>query len=136
MVLNRVSQSHAEDLIPSPNTFDRTSTPVAESHTFRLVHAQIRWKQGNVGLCGIRSISSGRRGYSTEYVSGVDPYTAFARSGISLGVQGYLVHKEPEISKRSVSVSYLLRNSVRTPGVRFLLIKKVTENARCPFLDY
>ena len=30
----------------------------------------------------------------------------------------------------------LLRTSAKTFGVRFLIIKKVTENARCPFLDY
>ena len=29
-----------------------------------------------------------------------------------------------------------LRTSAKTLGVRFLIIKKVTENARCPFLDY
>ena len=40
-------------------------------------------------------------------------------------VQGYLVHQEPEISKRSVSVSYL-------GGP----IKKLSENARCPFLAF
>ena len=40
-------------------------------------------------------------------------------------LQGYLVHKEPEFSKRSVSVSYL-------GGP----IKKLSENARCPFLTY
>ena len=57
-------------------------------------------------------------------------------SGSLYSVQGYLVHKEPEISKRSVSVSYLLRNSVRTFGVRFLFIKKRSENARCPFLTF
>ena len=39
-------------------------------------------------------------------------------------VQGYLDYKKPEISKRSVSVSYL-------GGP----IKKLSENARCPFLD-
>ena len=43
----------------------------------------------------------------------------------SFQVQGYLVHKEPEISKRSVSASYL-------GGP----IKKLSENARCPFLTY
>ena len=39
-------------------------------------------------------------------------------------LQGNLVHEEPAISKRSVSVSYLSRNSVRTLGVRFLPVKK------------
>jgi hypothetical protein len=40
-------------------------------------------------------------------------------------VQGYLVYKKPEISKRSVSVSYL-------GGP----MKKLSENARCPFVTY
>ena len=40
-------------------------------------------------------------------------------------VQGYLYYKKPEISKRSVSVSYL-------GGP----IKKLSENARCSFLNY
>ena len=42
-----------------------------------------------------------------------------------MGIQGYLDYKKPEISKRSVSVSYL-------GGP----IKKLSENARCPFLNY
>ena len=33
-------------------------------------------------------------------------------------------------------VHELLRTSAKTPGVRFLIIKKVTENARCPFFYY
>ena len=41
------------------------------------------------------------------------------------GLQGYLYYKKPEISKRSVSVSYLGGH-----------IKKLSENARCPFLNY
>ena len=40
-------------------------------------------------------------------------------------LQGYLDYKKLEISKRSVSVSYL-------GGP----IKKLSENARCPFLNY
>ena len=40
-------------------------------------------------------------------------------------IQGYLDYKKPEISKRSVSVSYL-------GGP----IKKLSENARCPFLIF
>ena len=40
-------------------------------------------------------------------------------------LQGYLYYKKPEISKRSVSVSYL-------GGP----IKKLSEHARCPFVTY
>ena len=35
-----------------------------------------------------------------------------------------------------LAILSLLRTSAKTLGVRFLIIKKVTENAWCPFFDY
>ena len=36
----------------------------------------------------------------------------------------------------TLAILSLLRTSAKTLGVRFLIIKKVTENARCPFFYY
>ena len=82
----------------------------------------------NLGRCVSSNSSNPRHMHSTTdqnthtMTDDLSPFPPIARPSC---LQGYLDYKKPEISKRSVSVSYL-------GGP----IKKPSENAQCPFLIF